>query len=329
MPQDGATLDYERFDRVLGTLVEGGTPSAEDMQWAREQGFLSGDAGIQLAALPVDETPGGLDSVFGDAAYSHDFYTSMDSSQCPSCHEGPLSALDEASLALPATDESGIGAAHRVTVGLDGVYSSLIDIATLPGYAVDGINHLPRLLNLIPGVDGIGPITDRPVLGSEYINENLTAGYEGYLGLFGEERPEILDETDANIQAGASYVVNGAAILLTSGGYAALRAGGSVTATALTAESTLASGSLLTRASAVALAPETVVGGLSFVGFTGENPQDLEQALASGRILWDWSTGSEISIEDIETAAPDIAEELKGNNGYGGTFNTDQTFTFN
>ncbi|MGH6860034.1 MAG: hypothetical protein ACRECY_07255, partial [Phyllobacterium sp.] len=41
---------------------------------------------------------------------------------------------------------------------LDGARRGISGMAALPGLAVDAVNNAPRLANLIPGVDGIGPI---------------------------------------------------------------------------------------------------------------------------------------------------------------------------
>lgn len=66
-------------------------------------------------------------------------------------------------------------------------------LAQLAGAPVDAINNAPRLLNLIPGVDGIGPISDRPFLGSEMIRDGMGAvgidTYDDYRDLPPDFRP--------------------------------------------------------------------------------------------------------------------------------------------
>jgi hypothetical protein len=42
-------------------------------------------------------------------------------------------------------------------------------MVALPGLAVDAVNNAPRLANLIPGVDGVGPISQNPIGGSQNI----------------------------------------------------------------------------------------------------------------------------------------------------------------
>lgn len=46
-------------------------------------------------------------------------------------------------------------------------------LAAVAGLPVDAVNNAPRLANLIPGVDGVGPISDKPFLGSQYNDEAL------------------------------------------------------------------------------------------------------------------------------------------------------------
>lgn len=66
-------------------------------------------------------------------------------------------------------------------------------LATLAGAPVDLVNNAPRVLNLIPGVDGIGPISDSPFLGSQMIRDGMgTVGintYDDYRDLPPDFRP--------------------------------------------------------------------------------------------------------------------------------------------
>ncbi len=310
MPQDGTNADNIRLRDKW--MADPDSVSTADLGKLLEY-ELAGLEGTAPVGASFQAATGPLIS-----------FETMTNKSCPSCHGGGMGALETRGT-LDDSTSPGI-TEHRVIIGLDAVYENLIDLVSLPGYAVDGMNNLPRLLNLIPGVDGFGPMTDRPFLGSEFIRDNLTAGYEGYLALGGAERPVAIDDTDMMIQTGVSYAVNGTAIVLSSGGYAALRLGGAATATAI--ETTTATGTLLTRTAAAATTPEAVLGSLGTIGFTANNPEDYLKAMASARILWDWSHGRDISIEDLEVAAPEIAEQLQSDS-YGGTFTKQQQFSFN
>lgn len=57
-------------------------------------------------------------------------------------------------------------------IGLTGARQGASTVLGLP---VDAVNNLPRIANLIPGVDGIGPISEKPFLGSEYIDAIMGA----------------------------------------------------------------------------------------------------------------------------------------------------------
>lgn len=46
-------------------------------------------------------------------------------------------------------------------------------VATVLGLPVDAVNNAPRLLNLLPGVDGIGPISEEPAFGSQHLDKTL------------------------------------------------------------------------------------------------------------------------------------------------------------
>lgn len=59
-------------------------------------------------------------------------------------------------------------------------------VANLLGLPVDAANNAPRLANLIPGVSGVGPISERPFGGSNQLNDLFAApvrGAQGALGL--------------------------------------------------------------------------------------------------------------------------------------------------
>ncbi|CAK7259092.1 MULTISPECIES: hypothetical protein [unclassified Shinella] len=57
-------------------------------------------------------------------------------------------------------------------IGLTGARQGASTVLGLP---VDAVNNLPRIANLIPGVDGVGPISEKPFLGSEYIDAIMGA----------------------------------------------------------------------------------------------------------------------------------------------------------
>lgn len=64
---------------------------------------------------------------------------------------------------------------------LSGLLASLGDgaregIALSTGGIVDAVNNAPRLANLIPGVSGVGPMTDHPFLGSKDVDKGLRLG---------------------------------------------------------------------------------------------------------------------------------------------------------
>jgi len=84
----------------------------------------------------------------------------------------------------PSTASEKIeGAGRGVNVGL----------ADVLGAPVDAINQLPRLLNLLPGEQGFGPITESPVGGSQSIRNAMTnlfdLGYQDIQDLPKDQRP--------------------------------------------------------------------------------------------------------------------------------------------
>lgn len=63
-------------------------------------------------------------------------------------------------------------AAGTAALGATGFRKGLATVAGLP---VDAMNNAPRLLNLLPGVDNVGPISQKPFLGSDSIESMIAA----------------------------------------------------------------------------------------------------------------------------------------------------------
>lgn len=73
--------------------------------------------------------------------------------------------------AAPATPRTwGDAAVGYASAAADGVRQG---VTSLLGAPVDIINNAPRLANLMPGVDGVGPINEDPLLGSASIDRGL------------------------------------------------------------------------------------------------------------------------------------------------------------
>lgn len=75
-------------------------------------------------------------------------------------------------------------------IGIDGVYDGMIAGVSSLGYVVDAANHLPMVLNVLPGEQGFSTFHDRPFLGSEFIYDNLTGGMDAYQDTMGIVVPE-------------------------------------------------------------------------------------------------------------------------------------------
>jgi hypothetical protein len=97
------------------------------------------------------------------------------------------------------------GWSHRIGVFGEGIYDGGIAAISSLGLAVDAVNHAPRVLNLLPGVENFGPITERPFLGSTMIRENLTGAHDAYKDAVlpgGAETFAPVDLTDHFLYAG-------------------------------------------------------------------------------------------------------------------------------
>jgi len=113
------------------------------------------------------------------------------------------------------TGDARIGAGVLDQAGR-GIAEGVLNIAGLPA---DLINIAPMAANLIPGVDGVGPITDEPYFGSTRLKRRLDMLNEGTANLFGVEapvaEPENIGERFANRigeEVGAASTVAGGII---------------------------------------------------------------------------------------------------------------------
>lgn len=77
-------------------------------------------------------------------------------------------------------------------IGLDSAVGGAADLLGLP---VDLINNAPRLLNLLPGVDGVGPMSPKPFLGSESIEDLIGAPADLARAALGRDKLEPQDMT--------------------------------------------------------------------------------------------------------------------------------------
>lgn len=88
-------------------------------------------------------------------------------------------------------------------------------LAQIAGAPVDIINNLPRLANLLPFVDGVGPITQNPVGGSQSIQnamkDGLDLGYKDIKDLPLDQRPFARGGEVVGSSVGALVPVVGAA----------------------------------------------------------------------------------------------------------------------
>lgn len=90
-------------------------------------------------------------------------------------------------------------------------------IAGMLGAPVDLMNNAPRLANILPGVDGVGPIADKPFLGSESIEDIIGAPASAVRSAIDQPAPEPQDAFQRVVgrvgrEVGASAVPLGAAL---------------------------------------------------------------------------------------------------------------------
>lgn len=111
--------------------------------------------------------------------------------------QSPEDALRAYAKTLPtapsAPAEAGFSVTGTALAGTKGIYEGL---AALLGAPVDLVNNAPRLANLLPGVDNVGPISDNPIGG----RQSFEALGRAYLGAFGREpyQPQNTVERVAN-----------------------------------------------------------------------------------------------------------------------------------
>lgn len=85
----------------------------------------------------------------------------------------PPAPAQPAEPSLIDTIMSGLDYADdTAAIGLTGARKGVSAVLGLP---VDAVNNLPRVANILPGVDGVGPISERPFLGSEMIDALIGA----------------------------------------------------------------------------------------------------------------------------------------------------------
>lgn len=72
------------------------------------------------------------------------------------------------------------------SIGLD---SARRGFSSMLGLPVDMVNNAPRLANVLPGVEGVGPISEQPFMGSEFIDSIIGAPATAARAVTG--RPEV------------------------------------------------------------------------------------------------------------------------------------------
>jgi hypothetical protein len=123
----------------------------------------------------------------------------------------------------PGEEMLAVPFSHRAEVLAEGVVDGAIDIVACVGYIPDAINHAPRLANLIPGVDGVGPIVENNPIGAQGLRDNMKYAKDKVFDVALRDGHQQLDPVDA-LDRGlhiTGQVVPNAALFLIPGGAAA------------------------------------------------------------------------------------------------------------
>lgn len=119
---------------------------------------------------------------------------------------------------------------NTAAIGLTGARRGVSAVLGLP---VDAVNNVPRIANLLPGVEGIGPISGNPVLGSDWIDAILgsptdlaAAGYNAGAEALGSDSRVAGSEGPVP----QDFIQRGAARVGQEIGAAAVPAGGAILA---------------------------------------------------------------------------------------------------
>lgn len=166
---------------------------------------------------------------------------------------------------------------HRIGVFGEGFWDGTIDAVSSVGLVIDAANHAPRLLNVLPYVDGFEPFHPRPFLGSAMIHDSLTGAHDAYKDAVlsgGATMFDPVDTTDHLIYGGG-YVTGVAAGAVSTGAVAnsALAAAAPAVTGAAATETTV--GSLIGRQFVTASGNPTLLGhGTNLLG---------QGALATGK----------------------------------------------
>lgn len=129
--------------------------------------------GPRFAGIPVDED---------DSAYQDALDAGSEASQRFAAYQPPVP--EEPSLIDHIMGGAGY-AGQTASIMADRFGEGMANVAGLP---VDLINAAPMLVNLLPGVDGVGPISQNPIGGSEWMNQARTL-----FGATGYQAPEPQD----------------------------------------------------------------------------------------------------------------------------------------
>ncbi len=186
-------------------------------------------------------------------------------------------------------------------IGVNGLYEVSIDAVSSAGYLVDAANHLPVVLNALPGEQGFTPFTDKPFLGSGHIHASLTGGLDAYYGVTNITVPEPVTLTE-HFAEGTGKAIGLAATALAAGpiigaANSALVGGEAVVATTAATEV-----SAITRAVTAVTENAVVATGLDAAKYLGTKALGLTGsfAIANPLLTTALATGAGIgSLTDI------------------------------